>query len=173
MRKAFTLVEMLVLVAVAPPLMILISRVFATFIRDIPRETRVVQQSTMVQDMLVQLRRDVDRAVALPQRFDDVQAGDATLLVKQPQAVICYRFETGQAVRSLLQGPAGVDPNEQRVWRIDDAVVTCRPWVRDGETYAVEVHSHVRQKIVHRQKDQFVNSYVFFIHGLGKGGEVQ
>ena len=54
MRKAFTLVEMLLVITVAPLMLVVISRIFATFIQDIPRETRVVQQSTTMLDMLGQ-----------------------------------------------------------------------------------------------------------------------
>jgi type II secretory pathway pseudopilin PulG len=173
MRKAFTLVEMLLVLAVAPLMMVVVSGIFATFIRDIPRETRVVQQNTTVLDMLHQVRRDVDGAVGLPERFDDTVANERTLIVRQPQAVICYRFEDGRTVRTLLEGQGAPDPNDQRLWRMPNAVITCRPWTRDGGAYAVEVHSHVQQKFADMLKSRLVNSQVFFLGGAGKGREVR
>ena len=41
MRKAFTLVEVLVLTALVPTVMIVVSGVFATLIRDIPKTSRI------------------------------------------------------------------------------------------------------------------------------------
>lgn len=173
MRKAFTLVEMLMLIVVAPVVLVVISGVFATFIRDLPRETRVVQQHTTVLDMLRQIRRDADQAVALPVQFDGMHADDRTLLIEQPDSVICYQFETGQAMRTLLKGPDGGDADERRTWRVPDAVVTCRLWTRESAAYAVELHSHVRQWASTTQRERLAGDYVFFLHGLAKMREVQ
>lgn len=172
MRKAFTLMEVLVLTTVAPLMLVVVSRIFSTFIQDIPRETRVVQQNTTVLDLLQQVRRDVDGAIDLPERFDTTDSDEHTLLIHQPQAVICYRFEDGRAVRTLLKGQGPSDPNEQRLWRMPNAVITWRPWTRDGGTYAVEMHSHVQQRFADLLRNRLVNSQVFFIHGVGKGREV-
>jgi type II secretory pathway pseudopilin PulG len=167
-RRAFTLVEMLLLIAAAPFIMVIVSGIFATIIRDIPRETRVVQQHTTALDMLRQLRRDVDAAVGLPDESQEIRADERTLLIAQSDAVIRYQFDSGRVVRTLLN-----DPNEQRVWRMRDAVVTWRPWVRGGAAHAVEVHSHVQQQVAHLRRNQLANSHVFFLHGIGKGCRTQ
>jgi type II secretory pathway component PulJ len=167
-RKAFTLVEVLVLITAIPLVMVVVSGIFATIIRDIPRETRVVQQNTTVLDVLKQVRQDVDQAIRLPEHYDQMQADEKTLLIEQPEAVVCYQFEDGRAVRTLLS-----DPNEQRIWRMRDAVITWRPWARDGAAYAVEMHSHIQQQVAHLRRNQLANSHVFFLHGLGKGRKTQ
>jgi len=173
MRKAFTLVEMLLVITIAPLVMVVISKVFATFIQDIPRETRVVQQSTTMLDMLGQLRRDMDEAVGLPERSGDTVADERTLLVGQADAVVCYRFESGRAVRTLLREQGGMDPNDRRVWRMPNAVITWQPWTRDGRAYAIEMHSHVQQRFADLLRKRLANSQVFFINGAGKGREVR
>ena len=173
MRKAFTIVEMLFVVAAAPLLLVVVSGIFATFIRDIPRETRVVQQNTTVLDMLHQVRRDVDGAVGLPERFGDAAADERTLIVRRPDAVICYRFGDGRTVRTLLRGQGAPDPNSQRLWRMPNVVVTWRPWTRDGGAYAVEVHSHVQQQFADMLRSRLANAQVFFLGGAGKGREVR
>jgi len=172
MRRAFTLIELLVLLTVASLMMVVISGIFATFIRDIPRDTRTVQQNTTVLDMLRQVCRDVDGAAGLLKRFDDTVAGERTLLIDRPDGVICYRFEDGRTVRTWLKGQ-GADPNDRRVWRMPNAVVTCRPRMREGGAYAVEMHSHVQQRFADMLRSRLANSQVFFLHGLGKGREVQ
>lgn len=37
MRKAFTLIEMLVVITIAPLMMVVVSKIFATLIQDIPQ----------------------------------------------------------------------------------------------------------------------------------------
>jgi len=174
MRRAFTLVELLLLVTVAPLLLIVVSGIFATFIRDVPRETRVVQENTVVLDLLEQVRRDVDGATGLLEQFNGTTAGERLLLIDESDAVICYRFEDGRAVRAILKGPGAADPNDQRVWRIPSAVITWRPWMRDGKAYAVEMHSHLQQRVAGTLITKLANSQVFFMRALGgKGREVR
>ncbi len=173
MRKAFTLIEMLLIITIAPLIMVVISGIFKTFIQDIPRETRVVQQNTTMLDMLRQVRQDVDEAVGLPQRVGDTVVDERTLLVGRPDVVVCYRFEDGRTVRTLLKGQGTADPNDQRVWRMPNAVITWRPWTRDGGAYAVEIHSYVQQRFADLLRKRLVNSQVFFVHGAGKGRETQ
>lgn len=173
MRKAFTLIEMLVVITIAPLMMVVVSKIFATLIQDIPRETRVVQQSTTTLDMLQEIRQDVDEAVGLPERFGDTRADEHTLLIGRPDTVICYRFEEGRAVRMMLKGQGAAGPNDQRVWRMPNAVITWQPWTRDGKAYAVEMHSYVQQRFANLLRKRLANSQVFFVHGAGKGREVR
>jgi type II secretory pathway pseudopilin PulG len=174
MRKAFTLVEVLVLVTIAPLLMVVVSGIFATFIRDVPRETRVVQENTTVLDMLQQVRRDMDGAAGLLEQFNGTTAGERTLLIGDSDAVICYRFEDGRTVRTLLKGQEASNPGGQRIWRMPNAVITWRPWMRDGRACAVEMHSHLQQQIAGTLITKLANSQVFFVHSLsGKGREVR
>lgn len=173
MARAFTIVEMLVLIMTAPILMILVSGFFRSFIRDIPQATRLLQQNTTVLDMLDQLRRDADRAIGLPQQIGDRHADDATLLLEQPEAVVCYRFEKGQVVRTLMNGQGGSTPEDDRVWQARDAVIEWKPWVRDGDARAVEVHSHLMQRAAGKARPKFRSSHLFFIGNLAAGGEIR
>jgi len=187
MRKAFTLVEVLVVIAVLPFVLLVIGGVYTTFIRDIPRMTRVLQVNTTVLDALRQMRRDMDGAVGLPEQCADRHAGDRTLLIEQPGRVICYQLEDGRIVRTpFVVTPSGVSSNTptgtlqagppaegQRVWRVPEAVIAWRLWVRDGRAYAVEIHSHVKQRMEGRVREKLANSQVFFLQELVKEGENQ
>jgi prepilin-type N-terminal cleavage/methylation domain-containing protein len=109
MRKAFTLIELLVVVTVLPFVMAALSGVYATFIRDIPQTTRVLQENTTVLNLLQQIRRDMDEAIRLPQEFDGQHADDRTLLIEQPGQVIRYQLEDGRIVRTqFVVMPSGV-----------------------------------------------------------------
>ncbi len=169
MRKGFSLVEMLMVIMIAPIVMVAVSGVFRTFIRDIPQGIRLVQQNTTVLHLLAQIRQDMDLATGLPAQVNGRQAGDATLLIEQPAGVVCYQFENGRMVRTLLDGQGTSSPGEERVWQARDAVIGWRPWTRDGRVYAAELHSHVQQQVEGEVRRRLRGSYVFFVHGLSQG----
>ncbi|MEN6577431.1 MAG: hypothetical protein ABFD90_13895 [Phycisphaerales bacterium] len=166
---AFSLVEILVVVLVLPLVMVAINSLFRTFIQDVPRMNQLVQQNTTVQNLFDQMRRDVAGATALPKQFQDRQADETSLLIQQPNAVVCYRIEAGRVVRTVL----GTQEGDERVWAARDAVIEWKPWTQDGNTCAVEVHSYLKQRVHGHLMRRFLSSYVFFVRGLAEGVEIQ
>lgn len=164
MRKAFTLVEIVVVLAVLPALTIAMSLFFATFIRDIPRMTRVVERNTTMLDVVEQLRDDMDQAIGLPDAVDDKTSDDRTLLIALPAHVVCYELQEGKAVRRVLDG----DNEISHTWRFPAAVLTWSRWRDADGAYAVEIHSHVNQTVGSTLKQQLVNAHVLFLHGFRK-----
>jgi prepilin-type N-terminal cleavage/methylation domain-containing protein len=171
MRRAFSLIELLAVITLLPFLMIAVSGVYVTFIRDIPRTTRLLQQNTTVLDLLRQVSRDMDRATGLPEQGDGQAAGPRTLLIEQPGRVIRYQLEDGRVVRTLLQGQGTSVADAPRVWRVPDAVIAWQPWVRDGRAYAVEVHAHLQERVNGLVRPLLAGSYVYFVRGLGQESE--
>jgi hypothetical protein len=201
--------ELLVVVTVLPFMMVAVSGVYATFIRDIPRTTRVLQENTTVLNLVGQMRRDVDAAIGLPEQFESQHAGERTLLIEQPGRVICYQIEDGRIVRTVLmggsvkaeglgdgvppvtanhrqaaldaatQGDSAVSPSleapqsDDRLWRMRDAVIAWRLWQREGKAYAVEIHSHVKQRVEGRLREKLANTQVFFLPGPAEEGETR
>jgi len=168
MRKGFTLIELLFLVMVTPSVAIAISGVFAIFVRDIPQGTRVLQQNTTALDMLQNVRRDMDRAVALPEQFQDVHTDERMFLVELPDGMVSYRFAEGTVLRTVLRQDGNDAFAQQRVWRLPKAVVTWKPWKQGDRVYAVEVYTAVQQRIRGEFYNKLANSHVFFLQGLGK-----
>ena len=171
-RKAFTLIEMLVVIAVLPVAMFALSRIFATFIQDIPRMTRVVERNTTVLDMVQQLREDMDRAVALPNVFQDKRGNNRTLLIEFAESVVCYELQEGRAVRSVL-GDSQAEGRQSRTWAFPESVVTWSRWQENETAYAVEIRTHVKRKVGSQVKAKLANSHVLFVQGFGKGGQLQ
>jgi len=166
MKKAFTLIEMLVVITVLPVVTLALSRVFATFIRDVPRMARVAERNITVQDMVEQIRNDIDRAVALPDVYGARTSGDHTLLISLPGSVVCYELEQGRGVRSVLSA----EDQDPRIWTFPEAKVTWSRWKENDVAYAVEIHTLVKQTIRSQVKDKLENSHVLFVQGAGKVG---
>ncbi len=171
MRRGFTLIELLFSVTILPFLLITVSGVYVTFIRDIPRTTRLLQQNTTVLDLLRQIGGDMDRATGLPEQVAGQTAGEHTLLVAQSGRVVRYQFENGRVVRTVLQGQSSAVADEERLWRVPDAVIAWRPWVRDGRAYAVEMHAHLQERVNGMVRQMLAGSHVFFVRGLGRESE--
>lgn len=163
-QRGFTLIELLVIIVIMPFVMVAISGIFATIIRDVPRATRLVQQQTTVLHMLDQVRRDVGRAVRLPEESGGRRADDKTLLIEQPDGLIRWRFDDGQAVRVDAAG-------DERIWRMPNAVIAWRPWRRHGDICGLEMHSHLQHRVRGQLRTMLPASRVFFMYNCGKGRE--
>ena len=171
MKKAFTLVELIVVISVLPVVTIALSKIFATFIRDIPRMTRAVERSTPILDMVQQMRDDLDRAVVLPDAGEGRRTDEQTLLIGLPNAVICYELQAGQMVRSVLSGADEIEETPPRKWTFPEAEVVWSRRQENNIAYAVEIHTHVSEKVGSQVKAKLANSYLLFLNGLGEGGQ--
>ena len=173
MRKAIALIELLVVVVVLPFVMIVISGIFATFIRDIPRDTRLLQQNTTVLDMLQHMRADMDRADGLPESVGALRSGEDTLLIELPEHVVCYRWADGAVTRTAWEQDGQEEPEVGGTWRFPDAVIGWQRWKQGERAYAVELRTHLQQRVDGRLFDKLANSHVYFVNALGKAGAVE
>jgi len=166
-RKGIYLVEMLVVVAVLPIAAIVLNRLFHTLIVDFPRSTAVVQENKIVLFMLRQMREDVDKATGLPETYAGYSEGDKVLLIECPDNVICYQLEDEQVLRHRLTDTQEAGSEETRVWPVTNAEIQWRVWRKNGKGYAVEVKTHVNQKLRAKLQKKMANSHLFFV-GLFK-----
>ena len=78
------------------------------------------------------------------------------------------------AIRNHVTADSDPGPqSEDRLWRMRDAVIAWRLWQREGKAYAVEIHSHVKQRIEGQLREKLANTQVFFLHGLAEEGEIR
>ena len=80
--------EMLVIVTVLPFLFLIVDGVYRTLLKNIPLSYSVVQENTILLNMLGQLRQDIDRAEGLPQSHGELAAGENLLLIQLKGSVV-------------------------------------------------------------------------------------
>ncbi len=175
MRKAFSLVELLTVMVVFAAVSVALAALFTTIITDIPKSYRVVQENTSLLSVLGQMRKDIDRAKALPQSSAGHTTDDDLLLIELPDAMICYQLKNGEVLRRRLTQPirwAGLTDAQEdagedtKVWSVPHARVECRLAGGDDKAYAVEVRTHIEYEVRgHRQK-KMANSYLYFVGAL-------
>ena len=162
MRKAFSLIEMMVVVATLPLVMVLVSRVFVWFGREIPKSTQLLLEQGVVAQVLDQIRQDVDEAKALPRSQGEWVSGGQNLLIEKADGVVLYQIADGKVTKTML-GPGNGLPEPVTGWAIPNASIQWRLWGRGGSAYAVEVHTHLVQKLRARSQERLANSHVLFL----------
>lgn len=171
-RRAFTLIEILVVISVLPFVAMAFSSLFATFIRDVPRMTRIVQENTSVLDLVRHIRDDVDAAIGFPESFGDVKSDERTLLIALPENVIRYQVEDSGVTRTVLGREEQAQPQSEGAWRFRDAVIRWRLRGQGEEARAVEVRTFLRERISGKTRERLANSHVYFIDGLGRADAI-
>jgi prepilin-type N-terminal cleavage/methylation domain-containing protein len=168
MRKGFTLVEMLAVIMVLPFVLLVISGLFRTIIKDIPESYNIAQENTTLLDMLEQLRQDTDRAQRLPESFEGHTANDNMILIGLETGVISYQLKDGQVIRRNLADARRSQAQEPRVWSLPHTKIVWRVWARNGKRYAVETSAHIEQFVRGQWKEKMANSHLFFAGMFGK-----
>ncbi len=166
MRKAFSLVELLTVMVVFAAVSVALAGLFTTIITDIPKSYRVVQENTSLLSVLGQMRKDIDRAKALPQSSAGHTTDDDLLLIELPDAMICYQLKNGEILRRRLTDAQEDGGEDTKVWSIPHAKVEWQLARGDDKAYAVEVRTHIEYEVRgHRQK-KMANSYLYFVGAL-------
>ena len=167
-REGMTLVEVLIVTITIPAIAIAFGSLFKTFVRDIPRASQVVQQNTTLQNVLKQLRRDVDAAKALPAAFRQYETNDRLLLIELEDAVVCYRIEDGEVLREELSDGQAKAGAATTAWSVPNAEIHWRVWRENSRGYAVEVKTYIKHKLRKKCQKKMANSHLYFL-GLVPG----
>ena len=168
MKKAFSLVEVLVILFTVPIALLLVSHILVALLRDMPSDVRLLQQNTSVLDMTRRLAEDMDRAEALPASSGTLYSDAQTLLIQLPDAIACYRRIDDGVTRTLV-GHAEAD----HTWHVPDATIDWQLWEREDHAYAVELRTHLQRQLGDQSLERFANAHVYFIDGIGKADEIE
>ncbi|MCX5633719.1 MAG: hypothetical protein NTW93_08620 [Phycisphaerae bacterium] len=157
MRKAFSLVECVTIIAVIAVISIPLSRLFKVMIYDIPKSCKLVESNTSILDVLKHIRKDINSAKGFPQSFQEYSTDANSLLIEQQGSVICYLLQDGKISRIVIG-----DAKEKITWQIPNGKIEWRVWRKNGEGFAVEVKKCVELKSYNRADKKMENAYVYF-----------
>ena len=166
MRKAFSLVEFLVVMVVFASVSIALTALFTTIITDIPKSYRVVQENTSLLNMLGQMRKDVDGAKGLPESFAGYTTDEELLLIELSDGMICYQLKDGEVLRRRLTGAQENGGEDTKVWSMPHAKIEWQLAGGDDKAYAVEVKTHIEYEVRGRWQKKMANSYLYFVGAL-------
>jgi len=173
MRRGYSLVELLVAMAIFTIVSVVASKLLTTIFSDIPRSYRIVQENASVLNMLEQMHEDVDLAKRLPTSFDEFKTDKDLLLIELPNCIVCYQLEDGRVLRRIL--PASQENNKEaiRVWSVPNAKIEWQVHRNNGNAYAVEVRTHIEHNVRGCAEEKMTGSYLYFAGAFRKAAELR
>ncbi len=163
MRKGFSLIELIVIIAILPFVFIVIDGLITTMFSDIPRSIKTIQDNSILLDMAEQLQEDIDAAKDLPQSIDGYTAGNELLFIKLADSVIHYRLKDGQVLRYGFAENQQQIPEETRLWSMPDTKIKWHVHRQNGKGYAVEVENHTEYVQKGHLIKKMANSHIYFV----------
>ena len=154
MRKGWTLLEVLTVVAVLAIASVPLAKLTTVTLCDIPRSYRVIQSNTSILNALKQIRRDVNFAKDL--------SADNSLIIEQTDCTIIYQLLDGKIIRSK-KSKSSENRHEVRTWLIPKGKMDWKVWRQNNRGYAVEIETHIAQKSGSCIEKKMKNSYLYFI----------
>jgi len=161
MRKGFSLIELIVIIAILPFILIVIDGLFATMFTDVPKSWNTIQDNSVLLNMLRQMQQDVDTAKDLPQSIDGYTAGDELLLIEQADKVIHYQLKDNYVYRYEFSDNQQI-PNDTRYWLLPKAKIKWQVYRQDGQNYAVEIQHHSEYTLRGHLIKKMENSHLFY-----------
>ena len=151
-QRAFTLVEMMVVIAVLPIVLLVTTGLFNIVIRDIPRSFKVVEENGQLLRMLNQMHQDVSEAKNLPESGDK-----RVLVVEKRDSVVRYEITDDGMERSVLPQETGT-----KAWKLSKSRIDWRVWQKDGKGYAVEIQAAIEYQAGSILEKKMANSHLYF-----------
>src|SRR4030042_369117 len=122
MRKGFSLIELIVIIAILPFILMIIDGLFTTMLSDVPRSGKTIQDNSILLPMLRQMEQDIDKANNLPRSIDGYTAGDDLLLIEQADKAIHYQLKDGTVYRYGFRDNQRI-PEDSRFWFLPDTII--------------------------------------------------
>ena len=162
MRKGFSLIELLTVLAVLSAVSIPLARLTTTTFRDIPWSYRMTKSNTSILHALKQIRKDVSAAERFPESFNTYTTNNETLLIVLKEDTICYQLEDGKILRRSLANTGADDYAKTMSWPVPKAKIEWKVWRKNNKGYAVEVRTYIEHKCGDQVEKKFANSHLYF-----------
>ena len=161
MRKGFSLVELIVIIAILPFILIVIDKLFASMFTDVPRSLNTIQDNSVLLNMLRQMEQDIDSANDLPQSIDGYTSGDDLFLIRQADSMIHYQRKGDYIYRYKFRDDRQI-PEQTRYWPLPEIKIAWQVHREDGKGYAVEIRHHAEYILHGHLVKKMENSNLFY-----------
>lgn len=152
-RRAYSLIEMLVIIAALAVLMALSVRPTRILISEIPRSARTCQTLNTTQKALAQLKKDIERSGRIVTLHDNILT-----LENNDGTITTYHLTDGTITRQ-----PGLNPQDaEYIWQLPNVRITAELWSQNNRPYAVELTTWSQQTVLDQEQKRFKQSMVFF-----------
>ncbi|MBL7214184.1 MAG: hypothetical protein ISS71_00750 [Phycisphaerae bacterium] len=153
-RSAYTLMEILAVIAALVVLMTLATKPMKMLIADIPRANRDFQTWIQTQDMLRQLKNDVEQSTQIKIIDIDPRISSKLLYLQQSEKLVSYSLSDSQVLRQI-------DTSENS-WDLPHVKINWQVWENDNMPYAVEITTWTERIVLNKTRKKFEQSSVYF-----------
>jgi prepilin-type N-terminal cleavage/methylation domain-containing protein len=157
MKKGFSLVECITVLAVIAVVSIPLARLLKFMMYDIPKSQKLIESNTSILDVLKHIRKDINSAKGFPQSFQEYSMDVNSLLIERQDGAVCYLRQDEKISRIVIN-----DANERITWQIPNGKIEWQVWRKNGIGYAVEVRKYVELKSYNRVDKRMENSFLYF-----------
>ena len=109
MRKAFSLMELITMLAIIGFLSVVFAHLFGTMTVDVPQTTRIFQSHDGLLSLVDRIRMDMDQAIHLPVAGDSLPGDPNRLLIEQRNGIVQYQLHPHEFSFVVRLRPFSVD----------------------------------------------------------------
>ena len=153
-RSAYTLIEMLAVIAALVVLMALSVKPMRTLVSDIPRANRDFQTWGQTQDMLKQLRKDVKQSEQIKITEMDPRVSGKLIHFQKSDGLVSYTLNDGKVLRQT--------DSSQNIWELPHVKINWQVWENDDRPYALEITTWCERTILNNTRKKYKQSSVYF-----------
>ncbi len=154
-RRAYTLMEILAVIAAIVIIMALSARLFRSLAADVARANRDFQVWVQAQSMFEALKDDVESAVSMDLKRTESASEQAELVLRLPEEQVIYTPGDGKVLRATERS--------QLEWQLPGLKIQWNPR-RDNDTiYAIEITTWMQRTLSGRLQKKYEQSFVYFL----------
>ena len=164
LRHGFTLVEIMVVLAVMAALSLPLAQLSRTLFREMPRSGKAIEAQASLSNCLNQIRRDINIAKSFPEfRLHNEHLNKPNMLLLQYEEgfLLTYYQEGEKIIRRLINSDMSFTENQWDVWRGQLEFDVLR---KEGDGYAVAVKSYIADRRSGRTEKKMQNSHLYFVN---------
>jgi len=157
MKKGFSIVEVITVLAILAVISIPLAKLFKFMIYDMPKSDKIIEINASILNALKYIKKDINAAKSFPLSVQEYSTSENCLLLELQNGVICYLLQDGKISRIAIN-----DANEKITWQIPNGRINWQVWRKNGAGYAVEISKYVELESYNRVDKKMRNSYVYF-----------
>lgn len=157
MRRAYTIIELLGLVAVFALIFALSARPIWIMARQTPHIIGMVERQQQVDFLLGRLQTDIEAAATVISAAAGHRTDRRVLSLQGPDGWIEWQIEPGEILRMTPR------PEDDRRWTLPHVEIDWSLYEAQGRPAGVEIRSRINRPLLGKQEMKFQQSRLFFL----------
>lgn len=165
-NKGVTLIEMLVVIGLSALLLPVVTKLMIIVVREIPLEQKLMMTNSDKNRLLHNIQQDIETSQEILTEFAQYKTDPNNLLIKNDDdTVILYRIEKDTVDKIILSEDSSLSIDTRP---LPNAVISFDTLSQNNRIYAVQVSSHIQQKLLRRDDKKMKMRNLYFVNSMQK-----